>query len=163
MPGQARAEEEGSGAGLNNYLYSDAGLALTKSFESCVLTAYADLGGVWTIGYGHTGSEVKEGLRWTQQQADRQLLIDLRGSIACVKRAVKVSILQNQFDALVDFVFNVGCGSFEASTLLKDLNAGDIDGAAAEFLMWDHVDGVVVPGLLRRRRAEVGMFYGSGQ
>jgi GH24 family phage-related lysozyme (muramidase) len=74
---------------------------------------------------------------------------------------VKVSVTQNQFDALVDFVFNLGQGKFAGSTLLRGLNAGDFSGAAAEFVKWDHAGGQVVPGLLRRRLAEAQLFQSA--
>ncbi len=140
------------------FTYSDAGLNLTKTFEGCQLSAYADQGGVWTIGYGHTGPGVHAGLTITQQQADAFLESDTAGAVACVNRLVTAPIVQCQFDALVDFTFNLGCASLANSTLLRDVNTGDFDGAANEFLRWDHVNGMVIPGLLRRRQAEAQLF-----
>jgi lysozyme len=142
----------------NAFTYSDAGLTLTKTFEGLQLTAYADQGGVWTIGYGHTGPGVFAGLTITQQQADVFLQSDVAGSVACVNKLVTGAIVQCQFDALVDFTFNLGCASLANSTLLRAVNAGDFAGAANEFLRWDHVGGQVIPGLLRRRQAEAQMF-----
>jgi lysozyme len=75
-----------------------------------------------------------------------------------VNNLVNVPLTQGQFDALVDFVYNLGVGNFESSTLLRDLNAGDMDAAANEFDKWDHVSGQVVAGLLRRREAETKEF-----
>jgi lysozyme len=143
---------------MANFTYGDAGLALTKSFEGCLLTAYADQGGVWTIGYGHTGPGVHVGLTVTQDQADAFLESDVAGSVACVNKLVTADINQNQFDALVDFVFNLGCASLAQSSLLQDVNAGDFSDAAQQFLRWDHVHGVVIPGLTRRRQAEATLF-----
>ena len=143
---------------MANFTYGDAGLALTKSFEGCVLTAYADQGGVWTIGHGHTGQGVHAGLTITQDQADTFLESDLAGSVACVNRLVTANINQNQFDAMVDFVFNMGCASLAQSTLLRDVNTGNFADAATQFLRWDHVRGVVVSGLTRRRQAEATLF-----
>jgi lysozyme len=140
------------------FAYSDAGLTLTKNFEGCRLSAYADQGGVWTVGYGHTGPGVHAGLTITQDQADTFLISDVAGAVACVNRLVTSSIVQCQFDALVDFTFNLGCACLASSTLLRAVNAGDFDGAANEFLRWDHVSGMVVQGLLRRRQAEAQMF-----
>jgi lysozyme len=145
------------------FAYSDAGLTLTKNFEGCRLSAYADQGGVWTVGYGHTGPGVHAGLTITQDQADTFLISDVAGAVACVNRLVTSSIVQCQFDALVDFTFNLGCACLANSTLLRAVNAGDFDGAANEFLRWDHVNGMVVPGLLRRRQAEVQMFSAAQQ
>jgi lysozyme len=142
----------------NAYTYSDAGLSLTKKFEGLELRAYADQGGVWTIGYGHTGPGVFAGLTITQQQADVFLQSDVAGSVACVNKLVTHAIAQCQFDALVDFTFNLGCASLANSTLLRAVNAGDFAGAASQFLRWDHLGGRVIPGLLARRQAEAEMF-----
>lgn len=128
-------------------------MAFTERFESCSLVAYPDVKGVWTIGWGHTGPEVKQGLTWTQDQADAQLLADVRTAVAAVN-AVKVTLNQHEFDALVDFTFNCGVAAFAGSTLHKLLEAGDFSGAANEFEKWDHAGGKVVTGLLRRRTAE---------
>ena len=148
-------------AQVNNLSYSKSGLALTEQFEGLRLTAYQDSVGVWTIGYGHTGSDVHPGLIITQMEAEALLLNDVASAARCVNQLVTVPLNQNQFDALVDFVFNVGKGNFAASTLLKDLNAGNFAGAAGEFQKWDHAGGRVLPGLLKRRLAEAGLFQGD--
>jgi lysozyme len=143
---------------LNNLTYSAKGMALTEMFEGCRLVAYQDQVGVWTIGYGHTGSDVTPGLTITQAQAQALLARDVSSAAACVNNSVLVQLAQEEFDALVDFVFNVGAGAFRGSRLLRDLNAGDFAGAAAQFELWDHAGGVVNPGLLRRRQAEAALF-----
>jgi lysozyme len=143
---------------MANFTYSDTGLALTKNFESCVLTAYADQGGVWTIGYGHTGPGVHAGMTITQAQADIFLESDVSGAVTCINKLATAKINQNQFDALVDFVFNLGCASLSISQLLREVNSGNFSDAATQFLRWDHVKGVVVQGLLRRRQAEATLF-----
>ena len=137
--------------------YSQDGLNLTKSFESCRLTAYLDSVGVPTIGWGHT-SGVHMGMTCTQAQADQWLQEDVQSSVKAVNAMVKVPLTQQQFDALVDFTFNLGAGNLEHSTLLRLLNAGDYTGAANEFDKWDRAGGQVLPGLLRRRQAEKDMF-----
>jgi lysozyme len=137
--------------------YSLNGLALTKSFEGCRLVAYQDQAGVWTIGYGHT-RDVKAGDTCTQEQADKWLLEDIAFAENCVNSKVKVPLIQSQFDALVDFVFNLGCGAFRSSTLLKFVNKGDFKQASQEFKKWDHAGGKVVAGLLKRRQAEEQLF-----
>jgi lysozyme len=134
--------------------YSKQGLAMTESFESCRLTAYQDVKGVWTVGWGHTGPEVVEGLVWTQSQADAALESDMAYAVSKVNSMVTVELTQGQFDALVDFAFNCGCNAEKGSTLLKLVNQGDMDAAANEFEKWDHASGKVVAGLLRRRLAE---------
>jgi lysozyme len=133
--------------------YSSAGLALTKSFEGCKLSAYQDSKGVWTIGFGHT-SGVQPGDTCTQEQADVWLMQDIQWAVTVVNSHVTAPLTQGQFDALCDFVYNCGSGNFEHSTLLGLLNSEDYQGAANEFCKWDHAGGVVVPGLLRRRQAE---------
>jgi lysozyme len=141
-----------------DFTYSDAGFDLTKQFEGLRLTAYQDQVGVWTVGYGHTGSEVHGGLLITQDQADILLHSDVAGAVACVNRAVTANVTQCHFDALVDFVFNLGCGRLLGSTLLRHVNAGEFDLAAPQFLLWDHAGGVVVQGLRTRRQAEMTLF-----
>jgi lysozyme len=143
---------------VNNLTYSKDGLNLTEQFEGCQLTAYQDQVGVWTIGYGHTGSGVVSGLAITQDQAVALLVSDVAAAAAFVNNAVTIELQQNEFDALVDFVFNLGRGAFAGSTLLKNLNAGQFDAAAAQFALWDHAGGQVVAGLLRRRQAEAALF-----
>lgn len=137
--------------------YSKDGMKLTESFESCRLTAYQDSKGVWTIGWGHTYG-VFAGMTCTQAQADAWLLADVQNAVIHVNEYVKVTLTQAEFDALVDFAFNVGCGNFHGSTMLRLLNAGDYRGAAVEFDKWDMAGGQVVAGLLRRRQAETNEF-----
>lgn len=145
------------------------GLGVIKHFESCILTAYRCPAGVWTIGWGHTGPEVKQGLVWTQQQADDTLRADLAQFERDVTSLVKVPITQRQFDALVAFAFNVGSDidvdllaeGLGDSTLLKHLNAGRIIEAANEFPKWNKSKGMVLRGLARRRHAERSLFLGA--
>lgn len=87
-----------------------------------------------------------------------------QAAIPCVKKYVKYDKLtQHQFDALVDFTFNVGCGNFRGSTLLKKLNQGDVSGAANEFPKWQYAGGKVLAGLVRRRAAEKALFLEAGK
>jgi lysozyme len=148
---------------MNNHQYSEAGLAMTKAFEGLRLTAYQDVAGNWTIGYGHLGPALLAGMTITQADADALLKADIADAVTCVNRAVTEPITQNQFDALVDFCFNAGRGNFLQSTLLRKVNAGDFAGAAAQFGLWVHAGGVVVPALARRRKAEAEMFLGQNQ
>jgi lysozyme len=143
---------------MNNQNYSDAGFALIRSFEGLRLTAYQDTAGVWTIGYGHTGAGVIAGLSITEAEAEVYLHLDLMQAIACVKRAVTAELTQNQFDALVDFCFNLGGGTFERSTLLCEVNALRMNEAVKQFALWNHAAGKVSAGLTRRRAAEAQMF-----
>ena len=146
---------------MQEFVYSNKGLALTKSFEGLRLEAYQDSAGVWTVGYGHTGPGVAEGMTVTDAEAEALLLADLADAVRCVNRKVTGTISQGQFDAMVDFCFNAGRGNFLQSTLLRKVNSVDFAGAAAQFGLWVHAGGEVVPGLVRRRKAEAEMFSGE--
>lgn len=153
---------------------SPDGVAVAHYFESCKLKAYPDPGSKngepWTIGWGHTGPEVKPGLVWTQEQADAAFLVDIARFERDVLSLVKVPVNQGQFDALVLFAYNVGSDidadtiaeGLGDSTLLRKLNVGDYEGAALEFRKWNKNDGKVMRGLIRRRAAEECLFRGMG-
>ena len=131
--------------------------SLQKEFEGCKLNAYQDLAGVWTIGFGHTGKDVYAGLTWTQQQADDALDHDLQAAQALLLM-YSPTLTNGALDAMTDFVFNLGIGNYRTSTLCKCVNAQDWAGAKAQLLLWDHSNGMVIPGLLRRREAEAALF-----
>ena len=133
--------------------------AVIKHYEGLQLKAYKCPAGVWTIGYGHTRG-VKECDVITEKQADLYLLDDLRDAENAVNIHTKVKLNQNQFDALVSFVYNLGSGNFKSSTLLKKLNAGDYIGAANEFKRWNKAGGKVLNGLVKRRASETNLFIG---
>ncbi|MEG4408522.1 glycoside hydrolase family protein [Microcoleus sp. MON2_D5] len=137
------------------------GFKLLTTFEGCELTAYDDGGGVWTIGYGHTGDDVFPGLTISQTQAEELLRLDLEKFESFVEDAVEVQINDNQFSALVCFCFNVGPGGFGSSTLLRLLNEGNYQGAANQFPVWNKVNGEPWLGLTRRRLAERSLFLGK--
>lgn len=141
---------------------SNNGLNLIKQFEGCRLTAYQDSVGVWTIGYGWTqsvdGTPVAKGMAITQEKAEALLRSGTLQFEDGVNRLVNVAINQNQFDALVDFAYNLGVASLEKSTLLKKLNASDYRGASDEFPKWNKAGGKVLAGLTRRREAERTLF-----
>lgn len=136
---------------------SDNGLAFIKSYEGLRLKAYQDSVGIWTIGYGHTNG-VKEGDVITEEQATEFLRDDVGFAEQCIAMSVDVPLTQNEYDALVSFVFNVGCGAFRKSTLLTRLKAGDYDACATEFLRWSKAGGKEVAGLARRRLGESRLF-----
>lgn len=138
---------------------SSACAALVRQFEGLRLAAYQDSVGVWTIGYGHTGTDVRPGMTITNAQADDLLRIDLGKAGRDVARVVTVPVSQGQFDALTSFAFNLGGRALAGSTLLRLLNAGD-PGAAAQFDRWNQAGGQVLAGLVRRRAAERAMFEG---
>lgn len=141
------------------------GIRLVKFYEGLYLKAYIDPVGVLTIGYGHTGPDVFEGQVISEQQAEDLLVKDLAHHEAFVEGVVTVPLNDNQRAALTSFAFNVGNGSLRDSTLLKKLNAGDVEGASNEFTRWVHgtVNGVktVLPGLVKRRASERALFRGE--
>ena len=137
--------------------YSDDGFALTQKFEGCRLNAYQDSVGIWTIGFGHTAG-VLPGMSCTQEQAEAWLKSDIHWAESAVNQYVTAALTQGEFDALVDFVFNLGVGNFVHSTLLRLLNSEDYDGAADEFPKWNRAGGKILPSLTARRLAEQEMF-----
>jgi lysozyme len=135
---------------------------LLKESEGRKLKAYLCPVGVWTIGYGDTGPDVVKGLVITKEEAEERFekrLVEFEGY---VNKWVKVVINQNQFDALVSLVYNVGPANFKASTLLRLLNLTHYEGAADQFLRWNkgRVNGklVVLNGLTIRREKERKLF-----
>ncbi len=136
------------------------GAALIKSFEQLRLKAYRNFPGEpWTCGWGHTGKDVTATTTCTPQQADLWFECDTAGAVLAVNRSLVDSILeQNEFDAIVAFTYNVGIAAEAHSTLIKLVNQSCYNAAAEEFLKWNHDNGVVVPGLTRRREAERALF-----
>ena len=137
-----------------------SGINMIKSFEGLRLKAYQDAVGVWTIGYGTTRG-VRPGQEISEAQAEALLKTDLTRFERDVNQAVRVSINDNQFAALVSFTYNVGSGALRSSTLLRKLNSRDIYGAANEFPRWNRAGGRVLAGLTRRRNAERALFLGQ--
>jgi lysozyme len=134
------------------------GEALIKSFEKLRLAAYKPTPrDKWTIGWGHTAGVV-EGMTCTEAQAEAFFQADMSEAIECLNAARRVALTQNQFDALVSFVFNVGSHNFLDSTLLKLLNERRYEIAASQFMRWDHQDNVILTGLKDRREAEQRLF-----
>jgi len=125
---------------------SKQGLDALVAREGFRTSAYPDTKGIWTIGVGHTGPEVREGLVWTSAQIQDALSKDVQASEKVINEGVVVPLTQNQFDALVSFVFNVGVTAFKRSTLLKVLNKKNYDGAAKQFDRW------VIPKEITSRR-----------
>jgi lysozyme len=142
---------------------SPAGIALLCRFEGCRLTAYRDAATppVVTIGFGHTGAGVVLGQTITQARAEQLLAADLLRFETAVTNAVRVPLTQEQTDALISLAYNIGVGNLLKSTLLRKLNAGDVAGAADQFLVWTHAGAEVLPGLVKRRAAERALFLGE--
>ena len=140
-----------------NMVYSKTVVTLIEKFEDVKLKAYQDSVGVWTIGYGHTAT-VYPSMTITQSEAETLLYGDIQNAQRCVNSVVTVPLDQNEFDALVDFVFNLGCTALRGSTLLRAINLNSFTVAASEFEKWDHANGKVLNGLLTRRVAERDLF-----
>lgn len=133
------------------------GLELIKHFEGFRAQAYLDTGRVPTIGYGTTKG-VKLGQTVTMEKAEEFLKRDVAEAEKAVTRMVTVKLNQNQFDALVCFVYNLGQGNFASSTLLSLLNQGNYASVPVQMLRWNRDNGVVLAGLTRRRKAEGDLF-----
>lgn len=136
---------------------SNRGIDLIKEFEGLSLKAYLCPAGRWTIGYGHTAG-VRKGQVITQDDAGRMLADDCHVAERTLN-ALGVNFRQEQFDALVSWIFNLGTGSFSTSTLRKRILAGAADEQVAdEIVRWVNAGGKPMPGLMRRRVAEANMF-----
>lgn len=136
-------------------------VALIKRWEGCRLDAYPDPGtggDPWTIGWGSTGPGIRKGVRWTQAQADDRLAQDVERFLKGVRSVVKRSATDAQLGAMTSLAYNIGASAFAKSTLLRKFNAGDIGGAAAEFLRWNRAGGKVMRGLTNRRADEKRVF-----
>lgn len=162
----ARSEED---VGLNpasSYTPSADAIALIKQYEGLKLTAYQDTGGVWTIGYGTTvinGAPVYPGQTITEAQANEYLTTHLSTSVSpIINSKTKAPITQSMYDALCCFTYNLGSGNFSKSTLLKELNSSKYLDAATMFTDWTKDNGVVLPGLVRRRGSEKDLFLKDG-
>lgn len=137
----------------------DIAIPLIKGFEGCVLHAYQDGGGIWTIGWGRT-SGVYEGQVITQEQADKWLDETVKEFMDNVVAVVLRDINDNELAAFTSFSYNVGFGAFRSSTLLRLFNYGeDKQVVAQQFPRWVHdAMGNIEPGLLRRRHEEMELF-----
>ena len=138
---------------------SQAGVDLIKEFEGCRTKAYVCPAGVLTIGYGHTGTDVRPGMQITEGEAERLLKEDLKRFENAVIRCIKVPFTQSEFDATVSFAFNVGSGALEHSTFCRRVNAGQNKAQCfkEEFPKWVNGSDGPLPGLVRRREAEVDL------
>ncbi len=141
---------------------SEKGLEFLIREEGEVLYAYKCSAGVWTIGVGHTGADVKQGIKITKEQSRELLRKDLRRFENCVNSAINLHLTQNQFDSLVSLAFNIGCQAFKLSTLRKKINSGaSAEEIKAEFRKWRKGGGRVLPVLVARREREIKLFVGG--
>lgn len=136
---------------------TNAATDLIKCFEGFRPKAYYCPGMKLTVGYG-TARGVTPGMTVTHEQAIELLNRDVKIFAETIKRLVKVPLNQNQFDALVSFVYNIGESQFRTSTMLRLLNKGDYEGASKQFPRWRFSLGIPWPGLVRRRDAERALF-----
>jgi lysozyme len=128
------------------------GIALHEDYRGDAYTPVP--GDVPTIGFGHTGPDVKHGDRTTPPRALVSLLKDAGTAEQAVKRCANVPLYQHEFDAYVSLTYNIGGGAFCRSTIVKRLQAGDYAGGCDAILMWDRFKGKPLPGLTKRRQAE---------
>lgn len=146
----------------------DIALRIAKHFEGCEtklpdgrIAAYWDAaGGVWTIGWGATGSGISKGTVWTQAQADDWIAKRIAKDIAKIEANVS-GLLPHELGACACLAYNIGMGAFLASTLVKRIQAGNKVLAAEQFLRWDKAGGKVLKGLTRRRKCERAIFLGK--
>lgn len=150
-------------------------LTLIKEFESLRLAGYRDPIGIPTIGYGHTEAagglityvdgqrtaRVRVGARITADEAERLKAADLATFAKEIDPLFKVGLNPLQYGAAMSLAFNIGPGNFRKSSVLREINAGRLAKAADAFLLWDKAGGVVLPGLVRRRKAERALFLGD--
>jgi len=139
---------------------SEEGLSLIKKFEGCELKAYRCAANVLTIGYGTTKG-VTEDMEITKEEAESILKEEMHEYEGYVNDMVKVPLKQNQFDAMVSWVFNLGSTNLSSSTLLKKLNNSEYDEVPSQIKRWNKAGGKVLDGLIRRREAEALLFEGK--
>lgn len=136
---------------------TEEGINLIKKHEGLRLRAYRDGVGLWTIGYGHR-EDCHEGDTCTQFQADDWFKSDTDKFCVMIKHYLQKTLNNNQFSALVSFVFNVGIANFASSTMLKLIHAEKMAEAADQFLRWDYAGEEIEPGLVIRRTDERALF-----
>lgn len=129
-----------------------------RNHEGCELVAYRDLGGVYTVGWGSTGPDIKDGIVWTQEQADARLASDVAKCEVSVVKLLNKRLSDTSLAALDSFVYNLGSSALASSHLLQCVNSGDYLGAAHQFVRWAHVGQEEIRGLLIRRLEEAALF-----
>lgn len=138
---------------------SERGIEFIIKEEGEVLTAYICPAGVWTIGVGHTGKDVKGGMKITKEQSRELLKSDLSRFEKAVNTYIKQELKQAQFDALTSLSFNIGVGNFSKSTLVRKINAkASITEIEKEFRRWVYANGKILPGLKARREREIKLY-----
>ena len=136
----------------------DIAIQIVKAFEGCCLDVYVCPGGYRTIGYGHLlrKGDITDCI--SREEAEELLELDLNKAQRWAVRLTGVELTDNQLGALTSFIFNVGSGNYQRSTMRMLMNRGDFDGAANEFWKWRRSKGVILRGLVLRREACRALF-----
>ena len=137
---------------------SEQAIELIKDFEGLRTSSYMCIAGYKTIGYGHVlvSNDARDSIN--QMEAEDLLLEDIKKAEKSVLRNIMVELTQGQFDALVSFTFNLGAAALQRSTLRQKINRQEYESVPKEFMRWVYAGGQVIPGLIRRRRAELGLY-----
>jgi len=143
---------------MSKYLITFEDTAIIRDFEGERLAAYKCPAGVWTISYGLTGPDIKGGLVITKEQSKEMFMNRIQYFIDNIEPLLKEQLTNNQFLAILSFVWNIGIGAFTKSTLLKLINARKFNEASEQFIRWNKAGGKVLFGLTRRRIAEKHLF-----
>jgi len=130
--------------------------ALIRRFEGLRLKAYLCPAGVWTVGYGSTGPDVKPGVTWTKEQAEVRMQQDAEYFVSATHKLCPSQSGDN-LSALADFAYNLGATRLAGSTLRRKINAGNVEGARVELRKWVRGGGRILPGLVLRRNTEASM------
>lgn len=141
---------------------------IAKPFEGLRLEPYHDPVGYPTIGYGHLlcrtpWADLSQWGVIDEHEAERMLQEDMRSAAGSVRRLISAPLTDGQEAALIDFAFNCGGGNLQASTLRRVINRGELDAAPEQFMRWVYARKVRLPGLVRRRSAEVDMWLSHGE
>mgnify|MGYP001239306509 FL=1 len=141
---------------------SARGIELIKQHEGLMLDAYPDPGtggDPWTIGYGHTGPDVIQGMEITEEEAEMLLKEDLEYFEKQVCNLINIRLTQEEFDAIVSFTYNVGAGNLKSSTFRRRINAGENKATCfkEEFPKWIKGGNGPMPGLVKRRQSEIAL------
>ena len=152
-------KSEGGGDATAPRSISQTGINLIKEFEGLRLEAYLCAASVWTNGYGSTGPHITPGMKITEQEAEALLIKDLSRFEKAVIELIEVPLTQNEFDACVSFSFNIGTGALADSTFRRRMNAGEDKPTCfrEEFCKWVRGSDGPLPGLVRRRKAEIAL------
>lgn len=141
---------------------SEKGIEFIMREEGEILTAYLCPVKIWTIGVGHTGKDVKKGMKITKEQSRELLKLDIKRFEDIVNKSIRVTLKQCEFDALVSFTFNVGEGAFSKSALVNKINSSaSLKEIETQFRRWIYGGGKVLQVLQGRREREIKLYKGE--